>query len=93
LHGLSNPEDINLLEEIPPQDRQFVLDIYKLYKQKTLTKQPLRKIRGIKSGRGLQTAKGSTACRSNSRPSRGTPGMPLSTLFRGFRFAPEHQWD
>ena len=34
LHGLSNPEEINLLEEIPPQDRQFVLDIYKIYKQK-----------------------------------------------------------
>lgn len=33
-HGLSNPEEITLLEEIPPQDRQFVLDFYRLYKQK-----------------------------------------------------------
>ena len=32
--GLHDIKDINLLEEIPPQDRQFVLDFYKLYKQK-----------------------------------------------------------
>ncbi len=33
-HGLHDTKEINLLEEIPPKDRQFVLDIYKLYKQK-----------------------------------------------------------
>jgi site-specific recombinase XerC len=34
LHNLSNLEEINLLEEIPPEDRDFVLEIYRLYKQK-----------------------------------------------------------
>ena len=32
IHNLSNSIDINLLEEIPPGDRQFVLDFYRLYK-------------------------------------------------------------
>ncbi len=34
LHGLDNSEEINLLEEIPPEDREFVLEIYRVYKQK-----------------------------------------------------------
>ena len=34
LHGLSSPKEINLLEEIPPQDRKFVLDLYRVYKEK-----------------------------------------------------------
>jgi integrase len=34
LHNLGNAEEINLLEEIPPEDREFVLDLYRLYKQK-----------------------------------------------------------
>ena len=33
-HGLQDTEEINLLEEITPQDREFVLDIYKIYKNK-----------------------------------------------------------
>jgi len=32
LHELSDLSDINLLEEIPPRDRQFVLGLYQLYK-------------------------------------------------------------
>jgi len=32
IHNLSNSVDINLLEEIPPEDRQFVLKFYRLYK-------------------------------------------------------------
>jgi len=34
LHNLGNSEEINLLEEIPPEDREFVLDLYRLYKEK-----------------------------------------------------------
>jgi len=34
LHNLGNSEEINLLEEIPPEDRDFVLDLYRLYKEK-----------------------------------------------------------
>jgi hypothetical protein len=34
LHNLGNSEEINLLEEIPPEDREFVLNLYRLYKQK-----------------------------------------------------------
>ena len=32
IHGLSNSVEINLLEDIPPGDRKFVLDFYRLYK-------------------------------------------------------------
>jgi len=32
LHHLNNSDEINLLEEIPPEDRQFVLSLYRLYK-------------------------------------------------------------
>ena len=32
LHNLGNSEEINLLEEIPPEDRQFIIDIYRLLK-------------------------------------------------------------
>jgi integrase len=34
LHNLGNSEEINLLEEIPPEDREFVLEIYRVYKEK-----------------------------------------------------------
>jgi len=34
LHGLSETGEIDLLEEIPPEDRDFVLEIYRLYKEK-----------------------------------------------------------
>ena len=34
IHSLGNSEQINLLEEIPPDDRQFVLDLYRVYKEK-----------------------------------------------------------
>ena len=35
LHNLGNSGEINLLEEIPPEDREFVLDLYRLYKEKS----------------------------------------------------------
>ena len=34
LHNLGHSEEINLLEEIPPEDREFVLEIYRVYKEK-----------------------------------------------------------
>ena len=33
LHNLGNSEEINLLEEIPPEDREYVLEIYRLDKK------------------------------------------------------------
>lgn len=35
LHNLGKSEEINLLEEIPPEDREFVLEIYRVFKQKS----------------------------------------------------------
>lgn len=32
--GLHSTKEINLLEEIPPEDREFVLNFYRLYKDK-----------------------------------------------------------
>ena len=34
IHSLDNSEEIYLLEEIPPQDRQFDLSLYRVYKEK-----------------------------------------------------------
>ena len=35
LHNLDNKEEINLLNEIPPEDRPLVLDLYRIIKSKT----------------------------------------------------------
>jgi hypothetical protein len=34
LHSQGRSEEIKLIEKIPPEDREFVLDLYRLYKEK-----------------------------------------------------------
>jgi hypothetical protein len=41
LHNLGNSEEINLLEEISPEDREFILDFYRVLKKNTVIKSSL----------------------------------------------------